>query len=110
MIYIGITRGKSACQLFRTSKISIKPPSDKIHYYLYQLQCLKEAEGDLDSGLLGQEINLKYEILSYDDSHKLVKLLSRSTNKHWKSLNLSHCGIDNQGCTIYLKCFIQVQN
>ena len=104
VMYAGITRGKCDYELFRTSSMTMKPPSNIANYYLYQLlHCLIEADGDPDSGLLRQNIDLKYQILSYDDLHTLAKLLSRSTNKHWKNLNLSHCSIDDQGCVILSK-------
>ena len=108
IIYIGITGGKSSVfklfltgnESFKTSSTSMKMPSSKIEYCLYQLHCLKEADGDLDNTLLGQNIDLKQQKLSHDHLHTLAALLSRSTNKQWKSLNLSGCDVDNQGLTI----------
>ena len=108
IMYIGITGGKNpAFKLFlsgdwsyKTSSMSLKMPSNKIEYCLYQLHCLKEAHGDLDKTLLGQNIDLKQQKLSHDHLHMLAALLSRSTNKKWEGLNVSGCGIDNQGFTI----------
>ena len=108
IMYIGITGGKRSVlklfltgnELFKTLSMSLKMPSSKIEYCLYQLHCLKEADGVLDDTLLGQNIKLKQQKLSHDHLHTLAALLSRSTNKQWKIFNLSCCDIDNQGLTI----------
>ena len=108
IMYIGITGGKNpAFKLFlsgdwsyKTSSMTLKMPSSKIQYCLYQLHCLKEADGGLDYTLLGQNIDLKQQKLSHDHLHTLAALLSRSTNKKWEGLNVSGCDIDNQGFTI----------
>ena len=106
VIYAGITRGKSGYQLFKKSSTTMKLPTDKVAYYHYQLlHYLKEADGDLDNGLMEQDIYLKCQQLSYDDLHTLTKLLTRSPNKHWDCLNLSQCSIDDQGCNILSEMF-----
>ena len=108
IMYIGITGGKSFAfklflsgdQSYKTSSKSIKIPSSKIQYCLYQLHCLKEADGGLDDTILGQNIDLKQQKLSHHHLHTLAALLSRSTNTQWKSLNLSGCDIDHQDFAI----------
>ena len=60
-------------------------------------------EGSLDSTLITQDIDLKHQKLSYDHLCILAVLLSKSTNKQWKSLKLSNCDIDSKGCTILFK-------
>ena len=112
IMYVGITRGKnpafklflSGNQTFETSGVSIKIPSDKINYFRYQLYCMEEADGHLDNTLLSH-IDLQDQKLSHNHLRTLVALLSRSTNKQWKSLNLSNCKIDNQGCEVLCEIF-----
>ena len=55
-----------------------------------------KADGDLDSKYLGLDINLKHQ----DRLHILAMLLSRSTNKQSKNLNLASWGIDSQDCKV----------
>ena len=109
IMYVGITGGKcsafksflSNSQLFGASDISIIKPSNKIDYCFYhQTGCLLEADGELDNTLLGKNIDLKDQKLVHSHFNTLAILLTKSTNKQWSNLNLSGCGIDNQGCTI----------
>ena len=110
VMYVGITGGKnsvfrlflSGSQLLESSGISAK---NKIQYCLYQLYCMKEADGDLDNILLRQNIDLNHQQLSHSHLHTLAVLLSYSTNKQWKNLNLSNCNIDSQGCAILCEIF-----
>ena len=105
IMYVGITGGKysafksflSGDQPFGGSHMSI---SNKLDYCLYQLQCLQEADGELDNTLLGENIDLKDQKLLHSHLHTLAILLTKSTNKRWNNLNLSGCGIDSQGCTV----------
>ena len=60
-------------------------------------------ESSLDSILITQDIDLKHQKLSYDHLRILAVLLSKSTNKQWKSLKLSNCDIDSKGCTILFR-------
>ena len=112
IMYVGITEGNSSVfkdflssQLFGDSQISLRTPSNKIDFCLNQLHCLKEANGNLNDTLLGQDIDLKHQKLSHNHLHTLVALLSRSLNKQWKNFDLSDCGIDSQGCTILHEMF-----
>ena len=102
IMYIGITKGNnsafnyylSGSQIFETS------PSSKYIYCVNQLHCLKEADGNLNNTLLGQDIVLRHQKLSHDNLYEFTVLLSRSTNKEWKNLDLSNCSIDCHGCAI----------
>ena len=55
-----------------------------------------KANGDLDNKFLGLDINLKHQ----DRLRTLAMLLSRSTNKQSKNLNLASWGINSQDCKI----------
>ena len=55
-----------------------------------------KANGDLDNKLLGLGIDLKHQKLSRDHLLTLATLLSRSTNKQFKNLDLASCGIDSE--------------
>ena len=79
----------SNSQDFETSDISVKSTNHA-----------QEAGDNLDSALLGQDIDLKHQKLSHEHLRIFAVLLSKSTNKQWKSLKLSHCDIDSKGCTI----------
>ena len=89
----------SSSWLFGTSSISIEMlVNGKIDNYLYYLlRCLKETDDDVVYRLLGADIDLKLQKLSHDH---LRMLLSKSTDKQWKNLNLLHCNIDSQGYVI----------
>ena len=110
IMYIGINGGKAAelhyflCsnEILRTSSLSIETPYNLINY---QLQCLKEADGNLDDTLLGQIVYLKHQKLSDKNMYAVMMLLSSATNKEWKNLNLSHCNIDSQCCAILSEMF-----
>ena len=105
IMYVGITGGKNSVfksflsgdQPFGGLHMSI---SNKLDFCLYQLQCLQEADGELDNTLLGENIDLKDQKLLHNHLHTLAILLTKSTNKQWNILNLSGCGIDSHGCTI----------
>ena len=114
VMYVGITGGKnSVFKLFLSDSLtcgtfgaSVKIPSNKISICFYQLDCMKEADSDLDYTLLGQDIDLNNQKLSYDHLHTLpVLLLSKSTSKKWKNLNLSNCNLDDEGCKIFCEAF-----
>ena len=86
----------SNSEVYETSDISMKSTNTR------------EAGGNLDSTSIGQDIDLKHQKLSHDHLRLLAVLLSRSTNKQWKSLKLSHCDIDNEGCTILFKILCSI--
>ena len=110
IMYVGITGGKNSVfksflsgdQPFGGSCMSI---SNKLDFCFYQLQCLQEADGDLNDTLLGQDIDLKHQKLSHEHLHTLTVSLSRSPNRKWQNLNLSSCSIDTQGCAILYEMF-----
>ena len=89
----------SGSQIFGSSGISIEMLiSGKLdNYFYYLLRCLKETDGDVVYSLLGTEFDLKLQKLSHDH---LRILLSRSTDKEWKNLNLLQCDVDTQGYVI----------
>ena len=67
------------------------------------LKITTTKEDSHKSTLITQDIDLKLQKLSYDHVHILAVLLSKSTNKQWKSLKLSNCDIDSKGCTLLSK-------
>ena len=93
MVFVDITEGKNSVfthflsdsQPFGTSDVSVKTI---------------KANGDFDNKLLGLGIDLKHQKLSNDQLRTLVMLLSRSTNKQLKNLNLASCDIDSQDCKV----------
>ena len=117
IMYVGITGGKLlawkhflsgnyfllSSRLLKTS-LSKHLQSDKIKS-LHLFQCFLEAAGDnkLVENFSKDEmcvIDLSSQTLSVTDVNTLAYYLLRSSNKHWKVLNLSKCHISDTGCDI----------
>jgi len=125
-MYVGITQGNQfsfqhflsgnylqvSSKLFGASNISHKILNDKIRC-LHLLQCLEETDDNifisLNKMFQDEIIDLSYCSLSSSDIRALAVLLLRSPKKRWRSLNLSHCEIDDSKCIVFCE-ILSLQN
>jgi len=125
LMYVGITGGNNfvfkhylsgnyfqlSSWLFGTPKLSKSILRDKIKCF-HLLHCLSEADHEMLSSVenifQGKIIDLSHQALSPNDLRVLAIVLLRSPNKHWKMINLSHCNIDNNSCSIFCQVLQRV--
>ena len=124
MMYVGITDGRTFplkhflsgnffqifTWLFKINGISKTYLNDKIKY-LHIFQCLAEAPGSnlllsFGTAFQSKEIDLSNQTLLPKDLNTLGFFLIRSTNKHWKKLNLSRCNMGSAGLKILFEWFV----
>jgi len=58
----------------------------------------------------GGIIDLSHQSLPPNDIQTLAVILSRSHNKQWEKINLSHCSIDDKACIMYSVKFSERRN
>ena len=121
--YVGITGGHSFIfkrflsgncfqiysWLFGASRISSMVLGDRIKC-LHLLHCLGDADHEMlstvKSTFQGWTIDLSNQSLTSKDIQTFSVLLSKSRNKKWEMINLSHCDMDSKCCDILCKTFL----
>ena len=128
IMYVGITHGEKfawkhylsgnwfqlSTHLFKTSGISKKLLHNKVKC-LHLFQCIVEGSSESIEELAkslfqDRTIDLSNQTLQPKDVNILGFFLLRSSNKHWKKINLSGCSLRDVGCNTLCNIFMDKSN